>query len=263
MTVATGSASTIETAVAGLTIRSLVSGDGEPLVVFHHSYGNPGWLPLYDDLARDHRVHVPDLPGFGSSDRPDWARHPRDVAILMGMWADAIGARSLIGVGCGFGGWVAAELATMRPALFDRLVLVGAAGILPDDGRILDQMLTSHGGYVKASFHDASRYESVYGRDYTDDLLLTWDLNREMVARIAWKPYMYNRQMVPLLAELATPTLVVWGEHDEVVPRECADKYHRLLRNSTLEIVPGSGHAVDMEQPAALANLIRRAVTSM
>ena len=263
MTVAQSSAPTMETTVAGLVIRSRVKGDGPPLVVFHHSFGNPGWLPFHDDLARDHRVHVPDLPGFGASDRPDWARHPRDLAILMGMWADKIGADSLTGVGCGFGGWIAAELATMRPTLFERLALVGAAGILPENGRILDQILTSHGNYVKASFHDSSNYESVYGSEYTDDLLLTWDLNREMVTRVAWKPYMYNRQMVPFLPELAVPTLLVWGEHDQVVPLECAETYHRLLRNSTLEIVSGSGHAVDMEQPRVLADLIRRTATSM
>jgi pimeloyl-ACP methyl ester carboxylesterase len=46
-----------------------------------------------------------------------------------------------------------------------------------------------------------------------------------MVVRVAWKPYMYNRQMAPLLSELDVPTLLVWGEHDAVVPFECAQHY--------------------------------------
>ena len=259
MTVVLTAPPVTETKVSDVVIRSIGKGDGPPLVVFHHSFGNPGWLPLYDDLARDFRVIVPDLPGFGASDRPNWARHPRDLSILIGQWIDKLNIGPVIGVGCGFGGWVAAELATMRPAVFSRLVLVGAAGILPEDGRILDQILISHGEYVKASFHNPSSYESIYGRDYTDEMLLAWDLNREMIARVAWKPYMYSRQLVPLLAELDLSTLLVWGEHDQVMPRECADRYHRLLRNSRLEIVAGSGHAVDMEQPSVLAGLIRKA----
>ena len=45
-------------------------------------------------------------------------------------------------VGLGFGGWIAAEMATMSPRAFRRLVLVGAMGIKPAAGEILDQALT-------------------------------------------------------------------------------------------------------------------------
>ena len=108
------------------------------------------------------------------------------------------------------------------------LVLVGAAGLLPERGRILDQMLIAHGDYVKAAFRDREAYAAIYGDTYDNDTLLQWDINREMVVRIAWKPYMYNRQMAPLLCDLAVPTLLVWGDHDEVGPLACAKQYARL-----------------------------------
>lgn len=247
----------VETSVAGLTIRSRTQGSGPAVVVFHHSFGSPGWLPFYDDLAADHTVWVPDLPGFGSSDRPDWARHPRDIALLMGRFLERVGG-PVIGVGLGFGGWVAAELATMRNDAFSRLVLVGSAGLLPERGRIFDQVLVSHGDYVRAAFHDEASYLATYGEGFTDELLIAWDLNREMVARVAWKPYMYNRQLAPLLTEVATPVTLVWGEHDQIVPFECAEQYRSLLPNSRLETVAGAGHAVDMEAPAALAAIVRQ-----
>jgi pimeloyl-ACP methyl ester carboxylesterase len=257
MTALLPSPSVFETDVAGLSIQSMRKGDGPMLALLHHSFGSPGWLPFYDDLARDFTVVVPHLPGFGGSERPDWARHPRDLALLMGHWLRKQTPTSVALVGLGFGGWVAAEMATMSPEAIRTLVLVGAAGLLPEQGRILDQMLIAHGDYVKAAFHDHDAYVAVYGDTYDDDTLLQWDINREMIVRVAWKPYMYNRQMAPLLRELAVPTLLVWGEHDEVVPFECAEHYARLLPQARIEIVAGSGHAVDMECPAELAALVR------
>ncbi|MEX2230491.1 MAG: alpha/beta fold hydrolase, partial [Dehalococcoidia bacterium] len=53
------------------------------------------------------------------------------------------------------------------------------------------------------------------------------------------------------------PTLLVWGEHDRVVPRSCAERYLEALPNARLEVVAGAGHLVDIEQPERLAELIR------
>jgi pimeloyl-ACP methyl ester carboxylesterase len=246
--------STIE--VAGIAMRSRCRGSGPPLVVLPASFGHR-WCELHDDLAADHTVHALDLPGFDGSDRPDWARHPRDLALLVAAWLRKLRAGPVTLVGSEFGGWVAAELATMAPELLAHVVLVGAAGLLPDEGRILDMMLMSHSDYVRRAFSSLEAYERVYGAELTDDLLLQWDVNREMVARTAWKPYMYNRQLAPLLAEVEIPTLLVWGEADRVMPRSCAERFRALLRASRLEVVAGCGHAVGYERPRELAALVR------
>jgi pimeloyl-ACP methyl ester carboxylesterase len=242
--------------VAGQEIRTLRRGDGPPVVVFHHSFGSPGWLAFYEQLSAGFDTLVPDLPGFAGSPQPPWARHPRDLSILLGWWLRKLELGPVTLVGCGFGGWVAAELSTMAPELVSNLVLVGAAGLLPEKGRILDQILISHSEYVQAAFKHRESYEAIYGTGLPDDLLISWDENREMMTRVAWKPYMYNRRLVPLLSEIAFPTLIVWGDEDNVVPLECGQQYQRLIPGSKLEIVPDCGHAVDMERPAALAALI-------
>ncbi len=248
--------------VAGLTIRGVRGGEGHPVVVVHHSFGHPGPLRFYEELAAHHAAWVPDLPGFGASDRPDWARHPRDLAIILGHFLRREGLTRAALVGMGFGGWVVAELATMAPELLSHLVLVGAAGLLPEEGRIFDQILVSHSAYVSAAFNDRDVYTRLYGDPPTDDTLITWDVNREMMTRVAWKPYMYNRQMAPLLCEVNVPTLLVWGDADAIVPRVCAEQYQRLLPDARLEIVADCGHAVDMERPTELAELVARFVTS-
>jgi pimeloyl-ACP methyl ester carboxylesterase len=144
----------------------------------------------------------------------------------------------------------------MWPEGLSHLVLVGAAGILPEHGRILDQVLISHSEYVRAAFHSPEAYEAVYTSELTDDLLLEWDRNREMTARVAWKPHMYNRRLVPLLPGVQVPTLVVWGRDDRVVPLECGERYAKLLPRASLEVVESCGHAVDMEEPIELSRLV-------
>jgi pimeloyl-ACP methyl ester carboxylesterase len=246
-----------QTQVAGLNLYALRAGRGPAVVLLHHSFGNPGWTALHAELAIDRAVYAPDLPGFGRSQRPDWARHPRDLALLTGAWLARLGADRVHLVGMGFGGWVAAELATMRPERLASLALVGAAGLLPREGRILDQILMSHSEYVRAAFSRPEAYEAVYGATLDVALLEQWDINREMTTRVAWKPYMYSRQLPPLLSEVQLPALIVWGERDQVVPPCCAEQYARALPHARLEIMPGAGHALDLEQPAALAKLIR------
>jgi pimeloyl-ACP methyl ester carboxylesterase len=144
----------------------------------------------------------------------------------------------------------------MSPELLAGLVLVAPAGLLPKEGRILDQVLVSHSEYVRAAFEDQKAYEAVYGADLTDDLLLSWDMNREMTTRVAWKPYMYNRRLPPLLAHVHLPALVVAAQSDRIMPRSCAEQYAALMPQARLEIVPNCGHAVDMEQPSVLAGLV-------
>ena len=259
---------TVTTAVAGLGMREFTGGTGEPLVMLHHSFGNPGWMPVHEALAANYTVHALDLPGYGGpkgSERPDWARHPRDLALIVGQWLRANDLGPVELVGCGFGGWVAAELATMAPEVLKRLVLVGAAGLLPEQGRIYDQFLVSHSNYVQAAFSHPEAYEAIYANNngddpdahpISDDTLVVWDMNREMTTRVAWKPYMYNRRLRPLLGGVTVPALVVWGDNDAVVPIECAHAYAEALPDARLEVVPDCGHAVDLEAPEALAALI-------
>ena len=224
-------------------VHLLEGGAGRTIVFLHHSWGSPGWLPVHESLAASHRVVVPDLPGWGGSERPAWAREPRDLAIL-----------AVTLVGAGFGGFVAAELATMRP--LDALVLIGAAGIQPANGEILDQMLVSHRAYIQAGFRDRDAYVAWVGEEPADDVRQLWDFSREMTARVCWKPYMFNRRLVPLLGDAATPTLAIWGSEDRVVPPECAALYAEALPNCRVETIEGAGHLVEIEEAERVAGLI-------
>ena len=249
-------------AVAGTTVNVARGGSGAPVLVLHHDIGSPAALPFYDALARQFTVIRPSHPGYDGSARPDWMRGVRDIAVVyQGLLAEdsATRGRSDVSVvGLGFGGWIAAEMATMTPRAFRRLVLVGAMGIKPERGEIADQALVSYLEYVQAGFAETAAFERVYGAQPPTSMLEQWDLNREMTFRIAWKPYMYNPTLPHLLGAVAAPALVVWGRQDRIVPLECGERYAKLLPRARLELVDGAGHLVDMENPDVLAPLVTR-----
>src|SRR5687768_12618857 len=255
MTVAWAS-ETVE--IAGIALHVVRAGRGPAVLVLHHDIGSLERVPFYDALAEHFTVLVPSHPGYDKSSRPDWMRNVRDVAVVYQSLLADRGLTDVSLVGLGFGGWIAAEMATMAPRAFRRLVLVGAMGLKPERGEILDQALLSYIDYVRRGFADQQAFDRVFGAEPPTSRLEQWDLNREMTFRIAWKPYMYGPTLPYLLGAVTSPTLVVWGARDEIVPRECGERYAKSLANARLEIVEGAGHFVDMEKPDELARLVAR-----
>ncbi len=230
-------------------VHLMKGGAGKPLLLFQDDIGSPGWLPFYEELAQRFTVYVPEHPGYGQSERPEWMRSVRDMAVTHLWLLNTLGLETVPVIGLGFGGWVAAEMATMCQRQFERIVLVGAAGVQPTEGEIVDEFLVSGAEYVKQCFHDPAKFEALYGKEQTPEQHETWEINREMTVRIAWKPYMFNQALPILLGGVSTPTLVVRGREDTIVPASCAQRYVDTLTNARLQVLDGCGHCADAEQP--------------
>lgn len=244
-------------------VRLMKGGSGDPLVVLSRDNGFPGWQAFHESLAAKFTVHVPTHPGFGRFNDEEWTwmGTVRDLAIAHGHLLDSLGLSSVTVVGLGFGGWLAAELATMRPQSFERMVLVSPMGIQPQDDYIYDQFLVNPETYARQGFHNIAKFEEAYGTEPEFERLESWETMREMISRIGWKPYMYNRGLPHLLESVETPTLVVWGRQDRVVPLECGQRYVDALPNARLEVIEDCGHVTDLDQPDALSALISDFVT--
>jgi pimeloyl-ACP methyl ester carboxylesterase len=243
-------------AVAGLQLRLRRAGRGAPLLLLHHDTGTLDQLPVYAALAERYDLLLPEHPGYGQSDRPTWMRGVRDLAaVYQGLLAALDIARPNL-LGLGYGGWIAAEMASLAPRDFAKLILVGPMGIKPPQGDILDQALVSHIDYARAGFHDQAAFDAVYGVEPSTDQLVEWDLCREMNFRLAWKPYMHSQTLPHLLGAVRAPALVVWGAEDRVVPISAADRFMAGLPDARLAVVPACGHCVEMEKPAEFARLV-------
>jgi len=134
---------------------------------------------------------------------------------------------------------------------------VGAMGILPRNGEILDQFLINTIDYTRSGFANLDKYAELYAAEPTLDQLEQWEINREMTSRIAYKPYMYDQTLPHLIRGVRTPTLIVWGSDDRVVPRVCGEQYREAIAGARLETIGGCGHFVEVKKPAELAKLVR------
>ena len=241
--------------IAGCKIHFSRAGSGRTILVLHHDIGTPDRLPFYDALAENFDVIVPHHPGWGKSERAEWMRHPRDIAAMTTWLLADLGVTDVSVVGLGFGGWIAAEMASQAPEAFRRMVLVAPMGIKPPVGDIADQAIVSYIEYPHAGFHDLKAFEAVYG-DISIEQLEQWDVCREMCFRTAWKPYMYSQTLPHLLGGVRTPTLVLWGDDNRIVPIIAGHAYVKALRNATMTTIADCGHFAEMEKPTEVARLV-------
>jgi pimeloyl-ACP methyl ester carboxylesterase len=240
-------------------VRVLRGGQGPPLMLLHQDIEGATWQAFHEELAGAFSVIAPDMPGWGGSARLEWARHPRDLAAVVLALGRRLEVRPYTLVGLGFGGWVAAEMASFAPDDLRRLVLVGAAGLKPEGSHILDQVMMDHTDYVRAGFADPASFTRIYGEKVTAEQRARWELGRELIARVSWKPYMYSYELPETLRTMTAPATIIWGAQDAVVPPECGALYASVIPNATSRLIPGGGHFLDLEHPAELASIIASA----
>ena len=246
---------------AGVQLQLVKGGAGEPLLILHGEMGHPGWLRYHQALAQHNTLYIPSHPGFGKSERLDWVMNMRDLA---GWYLDALddlGLGQVSVVGFSFGGWLAAEMATMCPDKFKRLVLVGAAGILPPTGEIFDMFLVMAQEYITANFLDpanVAEFKQICPDEPTPEQVEEWEVAREQACRLTWRPYMHYPGLPHLLRRLKRlPTLIVWGRQDPIVPLSAAQVYHQSIEGSRLAIVDECGHQPEIERPDEFVRVVR------
>ena len=252
--------------VAGARVQLVKGGVGEPLLVLHGEMGHPGWLRYHEALAQHHTLHIPSHPGFGGSERLDWIMNMRDMAGWYLQALEDLGLGQVNVIGLSLGGWLAAEMATMCPHQFKRLVLVGAPGIRPPDGEIFDMFLAVAREFITTSFLDPSsteEFQRVCPDNPTPEQREAWEVAREQACRLSWKPYMHYPALPYLLRRLRElPTLIVWGRQDPIVPLSAAEVYHQSIEGSRLAVLDNCGHHPEIEKSGEFVQLVQDFLSS-
>ena len=247
---------------AGTKVQLIKGGTGEPLLILHDELGHPGWLRYHQALAQHFTLYIPSCPGFGKSEPLDWIMNMRDMAGWYLQALDDLGLSQVNAMGFSLGGWLAAEMATMCPHQFKKLVLVDAAGIRPPFGDIFDMFLVMAKEFIAAGYLDhasTEEFQQVCPDTPSPEQVETWEIAREEACRLSWKPYMYYPALPHLLRRLkGLPTQIIWGRQDQIVPLSAADVYHKSIEGSQLAILDNCGHHPEIEKCDEFTALVHR-----
>ena len=238
--------------VGGCELQVFKGGSGDPLLVLHGAGGNRGPRHYARALAEHYTVYLPTHPGFGASPRPEWVESVADLASFYTWFQEELGLEGARSIGFSMGGWIAAEMAASCRHAFSKMMLVGAAGIQPQQGEIADIFIITPAQVAELTFHDpaqAPEYDEIYGAAPTPEQAALAERDREMSVRVCWKPYMHDPRLPSLLGRVNIPARILWGRQDRLVPLECGEQYHQAIKGSDLVIIDNCGHSPQIEKP--------------
>jgi pimeloyl-ACP methyl ester carboxylesterase len=234
-------------------IRLMRGGSGPPVLFLHGGGGAPSWLAFMARLATKFDVIVPEHPGFGESDTPIWLDTIADLANFYLDFLDELDLDGVHLVGHSLGGWIAADLAVRNTARLASLALVASAGIHVMGVEQVDTFLSNEEQRVRDLFHDQRLADEALARALRPEFEDVALKNRTITAKLVWQPRSHDPQLQKWLHRIDVPTLLIWGDHDRLFPKDHAFAYARLIPGAKAVIIADCGHLAHVEKPDACA----------
>jgi pimeloyl-ACP methyl ester carboxylesterase len=230
----------------GFRIRYVEAGQGAPLVHMHGARGLR-LTPAHDLLSRQFRVIAFEIPGFGQSPENTRTRNMPELASTMGRAVEKLGIDKFNLMGTSFGARTALWLALQQPERVLALVLEAPAAIRPESAEppsgspeeIAPRRLYAH----------PERLPPMPAPDPG-----IWAKTRPLVMRLRGPDR--DADLERQLRDLGTPTLVLFGTVDGVIPPEMGHLYKELMPNCHLVFVYDAAHAISTDRPEAFTEVV-------
>lgn len=263
--------------IHGHDVAYRMAGDGPAVLLIHGMAGSSNtWRGVMDRLSQTHTVIAPDLLGHGESDKPfgDYS-----------LGAFAGGLRDLLGVlgiervtvvGQSLGGGVAMQFTYQHPEMVERLVLVGSGGLGREVSWILRALTLPGVDYLMPAFfpsfvRDAgNRVRRFIERSgwRSPNTVEMWNAYASLTDPATRRAFVRTMRAVidpggqsvsgkdRLYLTAAVPTMIVWGDHDPIIPVSHGYAAHEAMPGTRLEIIEGAGHFVHVERAEEFGSLL-------
>ncbi len=228
----------------GVRIRTMEAGEGTPLVHLHGA-GGLRMTRAHDLLARHYRVIVFEMPGFGRSPENTRSATMADLTATMATALTNMQIERFNLLGTSFGGKVALWLATQQPARVLSIVLEAPAAIRPPGQQ------PPYGSPDEMSRLLFAHPEKLGPLPPADPAIQA--KNRALASRLCGP----NRDaaLEARMRDLATPTLVLFGTLDRMMPPGMGRHYKEMIPNCHLVFLYDAGHEMSTERPEAFAEV--------
>ena len=249
--------------VHGHKIAYYEAGKGSAVVLIHGlGADSRHWAANIGELSKNFRVIALDQIGYGQSDKPLMRYTVENFADYLHGFMEATKISKASLVGNSLGGWVALDFTIRHPEMVERLVLVDAAGLRPTEALKLPK-----GGMRPLSLLNAHWFF---------DLM---EANKEW-ATVDLGPNAFERHVkngdtytiASSVAEMATgrefedkklkkvhtPTLIVWGRDDMLIPLAMGEEFHKEITGSQTLVIEGTGHIPMAGKPAEFNQAVEK-----
>jgi pimeloyl-ACP methyl ester carboxylesterase len=263
----------------GVDTFYLDAGTG-PVAVLLHGLGatNASMLPTLVDLARDHRVIAPDLPGFGDSGKPAVEYGPTFFAQWLDAFLDAVGVDRAVLVGNSMGGRIAIEASLVVPERVERLVLFAPSLAFKRfrEATALVRLLSAQLAVVpmvmprtivlealRMMFAEPRRLRDAWYEAAADEFVRVFATAGGRRAFFSAARQIYLEEAYgeagfwDRLPAIRCPALFLWGDRDQLVPSRFGRHVTDALPHVRSIILEDCGHVPQFEHPAVTHRLVR------
>jgi pimeloyl-ACP methyl ester carboxylesterase len=221
--------------VRGRPVEYQLVGAGPPVVLLHGLSGSVRWWRRnVAALAAHHTVYLVNLPGFGTFWRRSRWIGLQEAAGWLADWLDAVKIGPCDVVAHSMGGFLTLRLVARQPGLVDRMVLVGPAGV---------PYIRSLSGFarpiVAAGLAASPSFLPILALD---------SLRAGPLTLIRATSELIADDIRDDLRAVTTPTLLVWGSRDALVPPAMGPVMRGELPNARLLMLPGAGHVAQYDR---------------
>jgi len=244
----------VEKIINGVKINYLVFGEGKPFLILH-GWGSASdrWIKEAEIISqKGFMVIIPDLPGFGASDKLTRPWTVNDYVKWFEEFTRNLNIENFYLLGYSFGGALAAKISVKYPQRVQKLFLVAAAIIRKKTAKKSFSAKTAK--LIKLfyflpyySFFRKAVYKFIIRKS---DYIYTEGIMKETYLNVV------SDDVSCHLPFIRVPTVIIWGDRDQSVPIEDAHFVNEKVKNSKLIIIPGADHLMHKQMPEIVAEKV-------
>jgi len=249
--------------IDGNKIRYLESGKGDENIVLIHGLGASAerWEFVIPELSKSYRVIVPDLIGFGHSDKPLVDYTTELFTDFLSSFFKKLKIKKTNIIGSSLGGQIIVDYTSKNQDIVEKIVLISPSGIMKHSTPALD-------AYVMAALYPDSEgaknaFQMMAGPSQQVNPRIIEDFVERMKlpnAKMAFMSTLLGLKSAEVitktLMKITIPTLIIWGENDPVIPIKYADEFVSSIQDCRFYMMDNCGHTPYVDEPSKFSKLV-------
>jgi len=238
--------------VKNLEINYKIIGEGRPFLILHGWGSDSGkWQTTAELLSQSQKniqIIIPDLPGFGKSNNPPMPWSLNEYCSFVDEFAKSLGLSQFFLLGHSFGGAVAAKYSLTNPNKIRKLFLVGASCVRKKTFK--KKILFVFSKVFKLFSYIPLLKKAFYRFAVKSDYPATEGFMRKTYLNVI------KEDLSEKIKNIKTPTIIIWGEKDNIMPLKYGKLINLQIKNSKLIIIPKGSHDLERKRAQELSSII-------